>query len=149
MESKPAIHWQGLTSTVVKERPPLHPFFQLIDIAVEKLFLRLCHSSSHWIKMAYRQIETSMVRKMSGAWHNKNFSLLWRASSNDIVSVVLQLNSSPSCFHLQMLSAKQYLGHTFIQKLQFVVFRVFRALSSSLRRASLRLFVSEIAMAAF
>ena len=66
------------------------------------------------------------------------------------VSVALQLNSSPSRFCLQKLSAKQCLGHTFSQEFQiFAVFWAFWTLFLRPGRASLQLFVSEIAKAAF
>ena len=46
-------------------------------------------SPSRWSKMAYRQIATSMVRKMSSAWHNE--CLLWRPSSSGIYPLLFCL----------------------------------------------------------
>ena len=106
--------------------------------------------------MAYRQIETSRVRKMTGAWHNNPLT----GEVQRRISVAPQLNGSLFCFHLHKLSSKQSLSHTFSRDffsskwgvwgplLPIVVSR--QALVLRPRRIlSLRLFNFEMAMAAF
>ena len=113
--------------------------------------------SSHWIKVAYRQIETSMVRKMSGAWYNKCFSLLWRASSSGMYLLLSSSAVLKSCFHLQKLSTKfKRLARNFnsFQIEDHFFFRyhlpgVLGFVSGTWEDLSLRLVLCEVAMVAF
>ena len=75
MGFKPTIHWLGFTSTAVEQRLQHYPLIQF-DITVEKLILSLLPIEGRWLTDGSG---TSMVRKMSGVWHNKCSNLLWRA----------------------------------------------------------------------
>ena len=72
---EPTIHWLGFTSTAVEQRLQHYPLIQF-DITVEKLILSLLPIEGRWLTDGSG---TSMVRKMSGVWHNKCSNLLWRA----------------------------------------------------------------------